>query len=275
MKSNPVQFIERAKLILALALAPLRKTSMNWYWVFFVQTLERTSSEHTRKTSRTWRGYMKNNQLPTKRERMLIELLEKCCTVPHHIVAADTCFLVLHSRAPLTLSTTSNASAYLCANWGDPCISNEKYKKITNLRHGCNAQIESSQISKAKEDEIVVATSDKLYRNGESLGRDDEMAATWHIGSLLPAMWHRSHRGELGFGLQISIHHQFIGSALDHPHQIGYTPKIKYIIFYIFGSPPSWAEQPTLSQSPPKPRRTPGIIRKQSIRQRHLFSDMG
>lgn len=129
----------------------------------------------------------------------MIKLLEKCCTVPQYIVAADTSFLVLHSRAPLTLSTASNASAYLCANWGDPCISNAKYKKVSNLHHGRNAQIESSQISKAQEDEIVVETSDNLYRNGESQGRDREMTATWRIGSLLPAMWYSSHRREPGF----------------------------------------------------------------------------
>lgn len=38
MKSNPVQFIERAKLILALALVN------ELYGMFFVQTLERPSS---------------------------------------------------------------------------------------------------------------------------------------------------------------------------------------------------------------------------------------
>ena len=40
-------------------------------------------------------------------------------------------------------------------------------------------------------------------------------------------------------------------------------------------SPPSWAGQLILSQSTPEPRHAPGTIRKQSIRQRHLLSDMG
>ena len=45
------------------------------------------------------------------------------------------------------------------------------------------------------------------------------------------------------------------------------TRQIEYILFYTFGEPSIWAGWLISSQSPSKPRHTPGIIRKQPIRQ--------
>ena len=88
-------------------------------------------------------------------------------------------------------------------------------KKFTNLHHGCNAQIESSQISKAQKHEIVVATSDKSY-NLEMVRARDETESDRHVAHRVSAAWHVAPLAHWRTRLQIFIHRQFIiGSALE------------------------------------------------------------